>query len=1023
MRTRHLALAAVTVALCLLFFVAGSADIGIDVTPRPVGRGTDVLLRLDVVNDSGESIDLPTLSAPLPTGIDQWRTEVRVDGGVWTGYPANGLIGLSPLAENAKCIVEIRAAVETGAPDKLTFSIDLLTPTGVALSGTNTVNVLPSVDAGPDLVSVLGAFILLSGSSAHDGAAALASFLWDDGGAGGAFDHSWLLHPTYAPPIGADLVELTLTVTDLDGAISDDSLRLQINAAPTVELGEDRYGVEGDEIDLTGLVSDPDGWIVSVEWTDHGAGGAFFPSAGVIDAIYIAPILPGCDAARIELTLTVTDDRGTQTSDSLFLWLENPADAPTVDAGFDRAVFAGDAVDLVAEILDAGDPIVDTEWTQTDGPEVSLTGGASLAATWLAPTISEETELVFRFTATTICGAGGTDDVTVVVMPGDGADPGDPGDPGEPPDDPDDPDDSGGGGDGDGEAPGTPPDELGSLQVSLELRDSIGFPIDLFSSLRVGQDVQLLISVTNDGPVSLYNLRARVNGGADSSFVRRTLASWETTRATYALTLDASQIENGLDLEVLVLSEDDQGRLVTASERISTLGRSPAAALDLVLRAPIYGASAGEGIDLSLELRNSGVISVEGLVVLNQKGNRIALPRDRLDPGESLYAEFLLTVDCQDEGALEIAMEASGFTSSGTPVSATASLILEIRGVDDPDGGGGWFSETRAPDDGSPEISGSTLARIAFSEIAWAGTAASPDDEWIELVNLTVHPVDLTGWTIVWSPSIAGGPERTISLHGSISGLPYTSAVGGDSSRVSFVRDEATGTWQVINLAWWGADPIGNKGHGFYLVERGDDDTVSGIEANSIYDPERSPWWSLPDEGATLRLIDAQGRVIDIVSASEGWPSGAVGASMERTDPRAGAFTDDWQTNPGILWSGFDRDGRPLRATAGMPNSPSIDSLMARATASIVFRDLAGSGVLIIPCDDSATRPTLRVTAAAAELAAGGGGEVASVPMVRQRWDPRAGLEIGFASLPAGSYFIWIVDEDGARLLPVRISD
>ena len=37
---------------------------------------------------------------------------------------------------------------------------------------------------------------------------------------------------------------------------------------------------------------------------------------------------------------------------------------------------------------------------------------------------------------------------------------------------------------------------------------------------------------------------------------------------------------------------------------------------------------------------------------------------------------------------------------------------------------------------------------LVINEIAWAGTAASSADEWIELFNPTDQPIDLSGWTL-----------------------------------------------------------------------------------------------------------------------------------------------------------------------------------------------------------------------------------------------------------------------------------
>ena len=51
-----------------------------------------------------------------------------------------------------------------------------------------------------------------------------------------------------------------------------------------------------------------------------------------------------------------------------------------------------------------------------------------------------------------------------------------------------------------------------------------------------------------------------------------------------------------------------------------------------------------------------------------------------------------------------------------------------------------------APADGDPSLSLSLS--VVVSEIAWMGTTASYNHEWIELYNNTAAPVDLAGWTL-----------------------------------------------------------------------------------------------------------------------------------------------------------------------------------------------------------------------------------------------------------------------------------
>lgn len=96
-----------------------------------------------------------------------------------------------------------------------------------------------------------------------------------------------------------------------------------------------------------------------------------------------------------------------------------------------------------------------------------------------------------------------------------------------------------------------------------------------------------------------------------------------------------------------------------------------------------------------------------------------------------------------------------------------------------------------------------------INELAWAGTEASPSDEWIELYNPSDSPIDLTGWTLTFGKTVI---------------------------------DLGSGTNTVI--------PAG----GYFLLERSDDNTISDIAADLIYTG------SLSNSGTVIELHNPAGR-------------------------------------------------------------------------------------------------------------------------------------------------------------------
>ncbi|MDD2922078.1 MAG: lamin tail domain-containing protein [Anaerolineales bacterium] len=160
---------------------------------------------------------------------------------------------------------------------------------------------------------------------------------------------------------------------------------------------------------------------------------------------------------------------------------------------------------------------------------------------------------------------------------------------------------------------------------------------------------------------------------------------------------------------------------------------------------------------------------------------------------------------------------------------------------------------------------------VIINEVAWGGTAASSTDEWIELYNPTGSTIDLSGWTLVSSDA-----SPNITLTGTI--------------------------------------PAG----GYYLLESGDDFTISDIKANKIYSG------GLVNAGEILTLRDNSANTIDTANISGGaWDAGSGSPnyySMERNGVVADSATA-WISNNGITRNGLDA-GIPSGCTTACTTSP-----------------------------------------------------------------------------------------------------
>ena len=176
-----------------------------------------------------------------------------------------------------------------------------------------------------------------------------------------------------------------------------------------------------------------------------------------------------------------------------------------------------------------------------------------------------------------------------------------------------------------------------------------------------------------------------------------------------------------------------------------------------------------------------------------------------------------------------------------------------------------------------PEYS---LLDVVINEIAWMGTEAQHQDEWIELYNNTESEIDFSGWLLTTADS---GLE--IALTGEI------------------------------------------FANGFYVIERTNDTTVSDIDAD---------WYGsfgdgLNNAGEKLELKDGTGNLIDSVDCSSDWFAGDNGddddndekMTMERIDSTTGGSdSENWaDNNPESASNGFDASGNSINGTPGQENS------------------------------------------------------------------------------------------------------
>ena len=183
---------------------------------------------------------------------------------------------------------------------------------------------------------------------------------------------------------------------------------------------------------------------------------------------------------------------------------------------------------------------------------------------------------------------------------------------------------------------------------------------------------------------------------------------------------------------------------------------------------------------------------------------------------------------------------------------------------------------------------------IAINEIAWMGTLANENQEWIELYNNTEGEIDLTNWKL---------KTKSLSLDVNLSGII--------------------------------------PAQGFYLLEN-NENTVSDITADLIYSG------NLDNGGEILELYDLFGNLVELVDCSSGWFAGdeISKTSMERINPKEKPERENWLTNFSIrveeehkkdFINGKDSGDNPIYGTPRNPNSVGVEIFSYPALNDLIF--------------------------------------------------------------------------------------
>ncbi len=279
-------------------------------------------------------------------------------------------------------------------------------------------NDFPTVNAGADL-SVGEREVVTLSAVANDSDGSVSSITWvQASGASVSLSGNTTSELVFTAPEvdDASVLSFTVTATDNSGASVTDTVSVTVipNRAPTVDAGLDQ---EVDEQTLAVIevsANDDDGAIDSYAWEQI--------SGTAVDIVNVAsPVLrftaPAVSAnEEINFSVTVTDDDGDQATDNVSVLVVANL-PPSISAGADRDRDEKSEVILEAVATDVDGEIISIEWTQVSGRVVELMNANTLAASFMAPDVSDEETLQFQSMAIDNDGDQGVDLVDIVIVP------------------------------------------------------------------------------------------------------------------------------------------------------------------------------------------------------------------------------------------------------------------------------------------------------------------------------------------------------------------------------------------------------------------------------------------------------------------------------------------------------------------------------------------------------------------------------------------------------------------------------
>lgn len=286
-------------------------------------------------------------------------------------------------------------------------------------------NTAPTANAGPDqtVTAEQGATLALDGSGSTDPENDDLTYMWTQtSGTMVTLSDATAAMPTFSAPDADAVLVFSLVVNDGELASAADTVTLNYTAippnnAPVADAGPDQtlMAAAGTAVTLDGSgSSDADDNTLTYSWTQTSGPTVTLSGANTVSPTFNAPSEDGA----LVFSLIVNDGEDDSAADTVtvtFTVDEAPVATASVSA---ETVDSGGLVTLDgSSSTDAENATLTYSWTQTGGPDVTLSDATAASPTFTAPEVDAATALIFQLVVNDGMSDSAPATVTVNVQP------------------------------------------------------------------------------------------------------------------------------------------------------------------------------------------------------------------------------------------------------------------------------------------------------------------------------------------------------------------------------------------------------------------------------------------------------------------------------------------------------------------------------------------------------------------------------------------------------------------------------